>query len=177
MVVLMFFYERYPTVAPKLEGFQTSGNPKSHSARWMEKHGGSSLPAVINHMKITHESAQALFVPRDARLTAVAVMSLGWFPARTSDGALVVMPYNPDRIYLTTSSMAIAVDRVCFVIPSRTRVGSCTRAPLEGSSEKTTRCTPIFRRIEEGSDIPVSSGLGDAYAVRALGKVTAEEVA
>ncbi|KAL6988905.1 hypothetical protein U1Q18_014656 [Sarracenia purpurea var. burkii] len=44
----MFFYERYPTVSPKPGVFGTSGNLKSCSARWMEKHSGSSLPVVID---------------------------------------------------------------------------------------------------------------------------------
>ncbi|KAL6973895.1 hypothetical protein U1Q18_028081 [Sarracenia purpurea var. burkii] len=117
------FFMRYLTLASKLKVFEASGNLKSRSARWMEKRGGGSLPIVIDReskfifqpylqlidglmpsiyeheiysiadMKVTQENVHARYV-----LAAVAMMPSGWLPALTSDGALVVMPYNPNRV-------------------------------------------------------------------------------
>ncbi|KAL6964530.1 hypothetical protein U1Q18_035582 [Sarracenia purpurea var. burkii] len=117
------------------------------------------MPGICDHeiysatnVYITDKTMGAICGPGDARLVAVAMMSPGWLLALTTDGALVVMPYNPDKVarqfgldqgapicrpleqhvplayrpYVAASSVTATVSRVIFVNPGRTWVGSCT---------------------------------------------------
>ncbi|KAL6967622.1 hypothetical protein U1Q18_033431 [Sarracenia purpurea var. burkii] len=129
----MFFYERYPTLAPKPEVFETSGNLKSRSARWMDKRGGDSLPTVI--------ACESEFIfrpylqPVDGVIPGICDHTIySTVIARQfglDQGVPLCHPpkqhmYLTYRPYVTASSVAAAVDRVPSVVPNHIWVGDCT---------------------------------------------------